>query len=173
MSHTKLNEARRRTLKFAGGMIGGLAAAPLLSLWSKPTEAAWAKLPMENVPPEEIFETTVKRLFGGRPIEYNNTKVVLTVPNVAENGAVVPTLVEAALGIEGKNYVRNIYLIVDKNKRPHAVTYAFTPETGMGRAAANLRLGGTSWVHAVVEMDDKTLIAAKSEVKVVVGGCGG
>jgi len=38
---------------------------------------------------------------------------------------------------------------------------------------ANIRLGETTDVRAVVEQSDGTLLTAKQEVKVTVGGCGG
>jgi len=45
--------------------------------------------------------------------------------------------------------------------------------TGLAYVGTNLRLGESTDVRAVAEMSDGTLLAAKREVKVTVGGCGG
>ena len=44
---------------------------------------------------------------------------------------------------------------------------------GQAYVGTNLRLGESTEVRAVVEMSDGTLLQAKREVKVTVGGCGG
>jgi predicted secreted protein len=66
-----------------------------------------------------------------------------------------------------------LYLIVDNNRRPLSVVFAFTPATNGGFAACNLRMGGTSPVRAIIEMSDGKLAGAFKNVNVVVGGCGG
>ena len=51
--------------------------------------------------------------------------------------------------------------------------FTLRPEMGAATIGANLRLNETGDVRAVVEMSDGTLLMAKREVKVTVGGCGG
>jgi sulfur-oxidizing protein SoxY len=48
-----------------------------------------------------------------------------------------------------------------------------TPESGQAYMGANIRLGETGDVRAIVEQSDGTLLQVKREVKVTVGGCGG
>ena len=50
---------------------------------------------------------------------------------------------------------------------------ALTPASGQAYMGANIRLGETTDVRAVIEQSDGTLLAVKREVKVTVGGCGG
>ena len=50
---------------------------------------------------------------------------------------------------------------------------ALAPEAGQAYVGANIRLGETTEVRAIVEQSDGTLLQAKREVKVTVGGCGG
>jgi sulfur-oxidizing protein SoxY len=164
---------RRTMLKYSGGVLGGLILSPIAAFLPGQALAAWKDLDTNAVPPVQGFDETVKRMFGGRTIDYSEGAIKLIVPNVAENGAVVPVQADLLLPLEGSDYVKKIYFIVEKNKRPLAVTFSFTEDTGFGHAAAYLRMGQTSWIHGIVEMKDGTLIGAKKETKVVVGGCGG
>jgi sulfur-oxidizing protein SoxY len=129
--------------------------------------------PPGAVQPEESVEATLKRLFGNRTINAAGDKIKLELPLIAENGAVVPIKVDANLPMTASNYVKNIYIISDKNRRPLNAKVTFTPEAGKAYFAANLRLGTSTNVRAVAEMSDGTLYQAMQEVKVTVGGCGG
>lgn len=168
-----INQARRRWL----GVIGVSPLLVMFAPWVKASAAGsvdWNSLQdTASVPPAEKVEATMSRLFGTRPIEYTETKLKFTVPNVAENGAVVPSEIELTPVLDKDVYVKQITWIVDKNRRPQTVTFDFTPDTGMGYAATYLRLGQTTNVRAILELSDGKLIGAQREVKVVAGGCGG
>ena len=94
-------------------------------------------------------------------------------PLIAENGAVVPVAVEVASPMTPQSYVKTVYVISDKNRRPLNVKFSLTPGMGQAYVATNLRLGESTDVRAVAELSDGTLMMAKREVKVTVGGCGG
>jgi sulfur-oxidizing protein SoxY len=51
--------------------------------------------------------------------------------------------------------------------------FTLTPLTGAAVIGTNLRLGETTDVRAIAELTNGTLLQAKREVKVTVGGCGG
>jgi sulfur-oxidizing protein SoxY len=69
--------------------------------------------------------------------------------------------------------VKAIYVISDKNRRPLNAKFMLTPASGQAFVGTNLRLGESTDVRAVAELSDGTLLAAKREVRVTVGGCGG
>jgi sulfur-oxidizing protein SoxY len=123
---------------------------------------------------EEEFEGTMLRLFGDKTVDYNGS-VVLTAPQMAENGRVVPVEVkfEYPADLAAPSYPQRLYLIVDKNRRPLSVVFAFAPTAGSGYAACNLRMGASSPIRAIIEMSDGKLVGAVKNVNVVVGGCGG
>lgn len=162
----------RRTVVKTLGVLGVAASAVSLRLMTL-TQALAQAAPPGAVQPEEKVEATLKRLFGSRPISPADGKVKLEVPLIAENGSVVPATVEADLPMSPANYVKNIYIISDKNRRPLNAKFAFSPEAGKAFIATNIRLGQTTDVRAIVEMSDGTLYMAQREVKVTVGGCGG
>lgn len=159
----------RRTLLGALAVVGlAGVSGPLLG-----PGAVLAQGTLATLPPEEKVEATMKRLFGGRPIKDGSSVIKLELPLIAENGAVVPVTVEVQSPMIPANYVKHIYVISDKNRRPMNVKFTLTPAMGTAVVGANLRLGETTDVRAVAELSDGTLLMAKREVKVTVGGCGG
>lgn len=122
---------------------------------------------------QETVDAGMKRMFGGRPIKDGSAIIKLDIPLIAENGAVVPVSVEVSSPMTAANHVKHVYLVADKNRIPIVTRVAFTPEAGQAYMGANIRLGETGDVRAIVEQSDGTLLAIKREVKVTVGGCGG
>ena len=167
-----LNESgiTRRTLLRVLGALGlsGLVG-PALDGW----RPAAAQGNLASLGPEEPVDATMKRLFGGRPIKDGATAIKLDLPLIAENGAVVPVSVEVNAPMTPQSSVKAIYLISDKNRRPLNAKFNLTPAMGQAYVGTNLRLGESTDVRAIAEMTDGTLLMAKREVKVTVGGCGG
>lgn len=171
---TQWRVTRRRLLQLTGASTCASALAPFALIVPAHAATDWFALAgTHSVPPAESMEATMQRLFGGRAVEYSDAKVKLTVPNVAENGAVVPTEVELLASLAAPVFVQRIVWIVDRNKRPQSILYEFTEITGTGYAAAYLRMGESSRVRGILELSDGKLLGAWKEVAVVTGGCGG
>jgi sulfur-oxidizing protein SoxY len=157
---------RRAVLRAAGVLTAsGLAGA-------RP-RAAVAQGTLASLGPEERVDATLARLFAGRPIVDGSSAIAMELPLIAENGAVVPLTVEVASPQTPQQYVKAIYVISDKNRRPLNAKFTLTPATGQAFIGTNLRLGESTDVRAIAEMSDGTLRGAKRHVKVAVGGCGG
>ena len=122
---------------------------------------------------QEGVQDALKRLFGSRPIKDGSALVKLDVPLIAENGAVVPVSVDVQSPMTPQNYVKGIYVVADKNRIPVVTHVTLAPEAGQAFVGANIRLGETTDVRAIVEQSDGSLLSVKREVKVTVGGCGG
>jgi sulfur-oxidizing protein SoxY len=153
-------------------LLRALGAVGLTGVLGLPRLAA-AQGNLANLGPEEPVDATMKRLFDGRPIKDGSASIKLELPLIAENGAVVPLTVDVEAPMTPQRYVKAIYIISDKNRRPLNVKFNLTPAMGQAYVGTNLRLGETTDVRAVVELSDGTLLQAKREVKVTVGGCGG
>ncbi|MFG1240930.1 thiosulfate oxidation carrier protein SoxY [Xanthobacter sp. DSM 14520] len=145
---------RRRALQLAG--VAALAAvlAPRMSF---ATEAQVA---------EEM-----KKLFGGKAM--GEGKIKLDVPEIAENGLVVPINIDVDSPMTEADFVKSVHVFADGNPLPQVVTYTFTPDSGKASASARMRLAQTQNVIAVAEMSSGALFSARSQVKVTIGGCGG
>ncbi len=161
------SNGRRRALRIlgAGGIVTGA-----LSLGA--VEQAFGAAPGMPQPGEKVSET-LQRLFGGRPLQPAGDRIKFEAPTIAENGAVVPLRVDSSLPMAPDKYVKNVYIITDKNRRPLNAKFGLTPEAGRTSIGTNIRLAESSDVRVVAEMSDGTLYEAKREIKVPLGGCGG
>src|SRR3972149_1019168 len=141
---------RRALMDWAGNTLRcGVATAAFgaLSMGQLASHAA------TNIEPEEKVAETIKRLFGANKLQDGAAMMKLDIPEIAENGSVVPVRLDTTLPTAGAKYVKKIYFIVDNNRRPMAASFAFSPDAGQALIGANLRLGGTTPVRAVVELN--------------------
>jgi sulfur-oxidizing protein SoxY len=155
----------RRTLL---GALGAAGVAAMAGGVLAPRPAA-----AQGLGQNEPVDAALKRLFGGRTLKDGSGTIKLDIPLIAENGAVVPVAVEVNAPMTPQSYVKHIYVVADKNRIPIVTRVVLTPESGQAYMGANIRLGETGDVRAVVEQSDGTLLQVRREVKVTVGGCGG
>lgn len=163
---TKIHRFTRRAMLEALGALG--VTALVGRFHPEMAAAAGAELGVH-----ETAEAGLTRLFGTRAIKDGTGVIRFEIPLIAENGAVVPVSVEANLPMTPTNYVKHIYIVADKNRIPIVTRATLSPEAGQAHVGANIRLGETGNVRAIVEQSDGTLLAVQREVKVTVGGCGG
>jgi len=155
----------RRTALIALSALGVAAAGGLAAM----PGTAQAQALGQN----ESVDEALTRLFGGKPMKDGAASVKLEVPLIAENGAVVPISVSVDSPMTPTNYVKHIYVVADKNRIPVVTRVTLAPEAGRAFMGANIRLGESGDVRAIVEQSDGSLLVVKREVKVTVGGCGG
>ena len=155
-----IDRSRRALLKYAGA-IGAITAgiATGLARSSNAVAALWNAAGFES----KAMSEAVKALGAGVPLESKD--VVITAPDIAENGAVVPVAVTSRIA-----NTQQISIIAEKNPRPLMATFDIASGTE-GYIATRIKMGETSNVWAVVKADGK-FYSAKKEVKVTVGGCG-
>ncbi|MEP9348352.1 thiosulfate oxidation carrier protein SoxY [Xanthobacter sp. KR7-225] len=146
--------SRRRALKIAGLAALTAALAPRMLLAS-----------------EAQVADELKKLFGGKAM--GEGKIKLDLPEIAENGLVVPITVDVESPMTEADFVKSVHVFADGNPLPQVVTYRFTPESGKASASTRMRLAQTQNVIAVAEMSNGALYSAKAQVKVTIGGCGG
>jgi sulfur-oxidizing protein SoxY len=91
--------------------------------------------------------------------------VVITAPDIAENGAVVPVAVTSTIP-----NTQSIAILAEKNPFPLAAMFDVAGGSDP-YVSVRLKLGQTSNVYAVVKADGKFYSTVK-EVKVTIGGCG-
>lgn len=155
-----MDQQRRDTLKAGGsfGLFGLLVAAGLIR--PELAEAAWNKGAFEA----RSLDAAFAALGAGKPAD--SADILITAPDIAENGAVVP------IGVTSKlPRTEQIAILVEKN--PYMLAANF--EIPAGTAAdiqTRIKMGQTADVYALVKADGKFLVARK-EVKVTLGGCGG
>jgi sulfur-oxidizing protein SoxY len=156
-----MNNDRRKVLKGTGGMaVMGLAVSAGLfkpgSAWAQ----NWNKAAFET----KSTADTVKAMGGSSAAESKD--IVITSPDIAENGAVVPFTISSRLA-----KTESIALLVEKNPNVLAASFNIPAGTEAG-VTTRVKMGQTSNVTALVKADGKFYYTTK-EVKVTLGGCGG
>ncbi|MCZ0734917.1 thiosulfate oxidation carrier protein SoxY [Phreatobacter sp. AB_2022a] len=119
----------------------------------------------------KAVEDELKKLYGGKTMAEGRVK--LDVPQIAENGLVVPVTVEVESPMTEADYVKAVHVFADGNPQPGVFTFRFSPECGRAAASTRMRLAQTQNIVCVAEMSDGSLFTTKAEVKVTIGGCGG
>ena len=117
------------------------------------------------------YKTAIDTITGGKGAT-ESPKVNLTVPEIAENGAVVPVKVDVDHPMEENNYVKAIHVLAKENSNVRAADVMLTPMNGQGYFATRVKLAKTQEVVAVVELSDGSYLSAAKSVKVTIGGCG-
>jgi sulfur-oxidizing protein SoxY len=120
---------------------------------------------------EKAVMAEIKKLYGDKPLAEG--KIKLDIPEIAENGLVVPVNVEVESPMTETDYVKAVHIYADGNPQPGIVSYNFTPACGKASAATRMRLAQTQNIVCVAEMSNGSLHMAKANVKVTIGGCGG
>jgi len=140
---------------------GGIALATLVALPRALLAAAW---------PEKAFASTAasEALIDllGTDQTVASDQISLKLPEIAENGAVVPIKISTTL-----ENVESISIVVEKNPRPLAATVEILPGT-LPEFSSRLKLRQTTDVMVVVKTNSG-IFSTKKEVKVTIGGCGG
>jgi len=117
------------------------------------------------------YDAAVAAITGGKAVT-DSDKVKLTVPEIAENGAVVPVKVNVESAMTEAEHVKAIHVLSTKNGNARCADVMLTPLNGKGYFATRVKLGGTQDVVALVEMSDGAFLRAAKPVKVTIGGCG-
>jgi len=144
----------RRLLLKSIVALGAIAAWPRL-LWASRPDAAFIS---------NDADAAIKDMFGQVPT--HSDRITLKIPDIAENGAVVPVTISTDLPD-----LESMSVVVVNNPTPLAASFNMGPRM---RPSLSLRIkmGQSSEVLALVMAGGK-LYSTGKEVKVTIGGCGG
>jgi len=156
-----MNITRRTVLKSgaSASVLTALMAAGLLRP-SAVFAAEWNKAAFES----KDVAGAMKGIGAGASTDSKD--LVLTSPEIAENGSVVPVTVLSKIP-----NTTSIAILIEKNPSPLSAYVEFS-NGAVPEVAARLKLGQTTNIKAVAKADGKYYTTQK-EVKVTVGGCGG
>ncbi|MDY0116973.1 MAG: thiosulfate oxidation carrier protein SoxY [Sulfurimonadaceae bacterium] len=154
---------RREFFKKLGLVAAAAAVVPSMSFASS-TVATQGTGPF-------TFEQALKAITGTKGAK-ESSLISLKVPEIAENGAVVPVTVEVESPMTATSYVKTIHIFATKNSNSRCVAVHLTSANGKAIVSTRIKLGTTQDVATIVEMSDGTFLMAKQSVKVTIGGCG-
>lgn len=118
-----------------------------------------------------LFQDEFKKLVGAAtPID---GKIVLELPEIAENGNFVPVTITVDSPMTTESYVKAIHLLSTNNPVAKVATFHLSPINAVARVQSRMRLSKTQDVIALAELSDGSLAIATALVKVTIGGCSG
>lgn len=150
-----MNRWRRTFLQWTGA---ALAVGSGLVKTGHSFAATWNKSGFES----KALADAIKAL--GATGAADSKDIVITAPDIAENGAVVPIAIVSRIP-----NTRSISILAEKNPFPLAATFDVAGSDPY--VSTRIKMGQTSNVRAVVQADGKFYTAAR-EVKITIGGCG-
>ncbi|MCA0175147.1 MAG: quinoprotein dehydrogenase-associated SoxYZ-like carrier [Proteobacteria bacterium] len=127
---------------------------------------AWAQAKPEDDPARsEPWLKVRAALFGSRPITHvDDGRVTLQAPARAEDAAVVPIALSAAMP------VKRMWLVTDHNPSPLSATFVFGPATGPAQIETRVRVDSYTVMRAIAETETGELLMTTRFVKAS-GGC--
>jgi len=113
----------------------------------------------------ESVTDAMASLLGDTSVEESD-QIKFKVPDIAENGAVVPVRISTTL-----EDVDRIYLFIDNNPTPLSAVFEIGPKIKPD-VSTRVKIGESSKARVIVRAGGKAYTTSK-EVKVTIGGCGG
>ena len=146
---------RRRLLQRASAATAAIAGGAALPAWAAPVADEALAFAAHSFP-------DAIHALGGVPKA--SAQIALELPQLAENGALVPVTVTSRLP-----GTREILIVVDGNPQPLAVRFTI-PEGTEPFVATRIRMAQSGTVYAAVRTDEGLHATARA-VQVIVGGC--
>lgn len=125
----------------------------------------------EDQSPIDVWQSLLKeKYFKGVNIIEDKTVIDLKTPFRAEDGANMPLTITAEIPQNPDRYIKQIYLIVDKNPEPLIAIFHMTPESGKADLAMRIRVNEYSNVRAIAVLNNGETHMVTNFVKTR-GGC--
>lgn len=152
----QVSEARRALLQSAAvaALLGAAGALP------RAAQAAWDRTAFAS----RSLAEAARALGGAAPVA--SSELVLSGPDIAENGALVPLAISSRLP-----GIRRLLLLVEKNPTPLSAVF----ELGDGvepELQLNLKMAQSSKVVLAALMADGRVLYTTREIGVTLGSCG-
>jgi sulfur-oxidizing protein SoxY len=111
----------------------------------------------------------VEQLVGGRFTA--SDRVHLVMPAEFPTGYTVPMDLEVDSPMTNTDHVRYIRVFAPRNPIVEVARFNFAPERSVARVSTRIRLAAPQFVVAVTEMNEGSLLMAKTWVDVATNGC--
>jgi sulfur-oxidizing protein SoxY len=94
-------------------------------------------------------------------------------PEVAENGNLVPFTVAVDYEMSDTDYIQSLHVIATANPAPPVISFYFTPLSGVARASSRMRLADSQDIVALAQTSGGEFFIGRRRVEIVVPCCGG
>jgi sulfur-oxidizing protein SoxY len=139
-----------------GGMLLTATLSVPSRVWAMWSEAAFRAIKIGDAMNELLASDKLKE----------SDRITLKIPEIAENGAVVPVTIKTDLPA-----VESISIFSEKNAYPLLASFTI-PDGTTAFVSTRVKLAESTLVIAVVKSEG-TLYCTRKDVKVIIGGCNG
>ena len=169
MIHTERTENPRQASdrrRFVGRLLAGMITGPWLARWAHAvaTPVQLTPAPLPNLLAPGNFRQALATALAGKSWQVSES-VRLQIPQIAENGAIVPITVESQLPNTGR-----ILVFAERNPGPLIAEFTFEPGADAW-ISLRIKLNESGRVLAIAETEGQ-FHGAQAEVRVTQGGCG-
>ncbi len=155
----------------AGVIWPALSRVLLVALALLLPQLAQAQLPAIGDPDASPRWQAVRAsLFGQRAIDKADEVITLQAPSRAIDASAVPIVLSARFAQSPARHITKVWLIIDANPSPIAAIFSYTMASGRADIETRVRIDEYSFVRAVAELGDGSLVMAAKHVKAS-GGC--
>ncbi len=143
----------------------GMTAAALAG-----TGLGWRPLRAEEAERTPTWQAHLDAITkGSEPVA---DKVTLDLPEVSENGNLVPFTVAVDYPMNDADFVQAIHIIGTDNDAPPIISFYFTPASSIARASSRMRLRRTQEIVALAQTSGGEFYIGRRRIEVLVGCCG-
>jgi sulfur-oxidizing protein SoxY len=107
----------------------------------------------------------------GEGYTLNEGRVKVRVPELAENGNVVPLRVQVESPMTADDHVKTVFVFSEKNPIANVARFHLGPRSGQARVQTNIRLAATQNITIVARMSNGELWSTSAKVIVTQGAC--
>jgi sulfur-oxidizing protein SoxY len=111
----------------------------------------------------------VQKITGGEALREG--RVTLDIPQLSDNGHLVPLKVSVASAMTERDHVRTIHVLSERNPRPVIAVFHLNAHCGRAEIVTRIRLNGAQHILVVAAMSDGTYWGAAAEVIVTETAC--
>lgn len=150
-------------------ILGTALGVSTLALPTLAHAQAASQPPLPSASQAEVDAVVDAFLQGAEPLTKG---LSLDMPVLGDNPAAVPVKVLFDIPIDEQNYCEELIILAERNPRPLACSFTFTPLAGTTEVAMRLRLIDSQTVKAVARMSDGSYLITQRHITVTAGGCG-
>jgi len=119
--------------------------------------------------PSAASLAAIARFTGGQPVR--DSRVVLGVDAVVENGNTVPLTVTVDSPMTAADHVQRIAVFTELNPQPEVLVFHLGPSSGRAVVAARMRMAQSQTVTALAQTSDGRFWRHRVDVVVALAAC--
>ena len=120
-------------------------------------------------PDAQETKKIIKNIIRGRKLTKN--LIDLEVPDIAEDGNVVPVTFKINCSMTKNDYPEKVHILALENPFPEVAVYQFYPNMGTAEVSFRCRMRDSAFLMVIAEMSDGRVSAKKKYVDVMLGAC--